>query len=215
MPHCGYASGLKWNLDPADPTENLSPGYGLDWGKRSTLFLWMWKTKLYFSLVLSFLISDFILCIYWTVVFRNTKWLSLPWVVAVCRHSGGVPQSPDCWSFCYVQGKMRASEVDDDRGMVSDADGVWDLGREDVELLERQDFCLCGCGIDGNGGSSSVDGSIGSGVFWSSGGVLWWKETSLCWVGFCGGGGSGAGDEVRCKASLVMFKWEGGFFVMF
>ena len=51
-----------------------------------------------------------------------------------------------------MQGKMRASEVDDDRGMVSDADGVWDLGREDVELLERQDFCLCGCGIDGNGG---------------------------------------------------------------
>lgn len=85
-------------------------------------------------------------------------------------------------------------------------------GGEDGELLERQDFCLCGCGFDGSGGSSSVDGSIGSGMFWSSGGVLWWKETSLCWVGFCGGGGSEAGDEVGCKASLVMFEWEGGFF---
>ena len=39
MCHTGYALRLKWNLDPADPTENVSPGYGLDWGKRSTLFL--------------------------------------------------------------------------------------------------------------------------------------------------------------------------------
>lgn len=34
-------------------------------------------------------------------------------------------------------------------------------GGEDGELLERQDFCLCGCGFDGSGGSSSVDGSMG------------------------------------------------------
>ena len=31
--HCGYISRLKWNLDPADPTENVSPEDRSDWGK--------------------------------------------------------------------------------------------------------------------------------------------------------------------------------------
>ena len=33
VPHCGYILRLTWNLNPADPTENMSPGDGSDWGK--------------------------------------------------------------------------------------------------------------------------------------------------------------------------------------
>ena len=36
----------------------------------------------------------------------------------------GVPQSPDCWSSCNIQRKMREGALDDDKGMVIDVEGV-------------------------------------------------------------------------------------------
>ena len=38
VPHGGYTSRLRCNLDLADPTENPSPGDGSGWGKE-ILFL--------------------------------------------------------------------------------------------------------------------------------------------------------------------------------
>ena len=37
-----------------------------------------------------------------------------------CRYSGGSPQSPDCWSYSNVWGKIGDFEVDNDRGMVKE-----------------------------------------------------------------------------------------------
>ena len=137
MCHTGYALRLKWNLDPADPTENVSPGYGLDWGKRSTLFLWI----VFFY---GFIIFDF----WFHFMYILDGGLQKHQVIVTslgccCRHSGGVSQSPDCWSSCYVWGKMKASEVGDDRGMVSDAEGVWDLVGKMVSCLsDRISVCV-------------------------------------------------------------------------
>ena len=45
-----------------------------------------------------------------------------------CLPGRRVPQSPDCWSSCNLWGKMREAGEDDDKDMVSDADGVQSLG---------------------------------------------------------------------------------------
>ena len=51
VPHYGYTSGLKWNLHPADPTENVSPGVGqtgekihcfCSCGNENCIFLWFY-----------------------------------------------------------------------------------------------------------------------------------------------------------------------------
>ena len=49
-----------------------------------------------------------------------------------CRHGGGVPQSPDCCSSCNVRGKMREGGVDDGKGMVSDVEGLRNLGGREM-----------------------------------------------------------------------------------
>lgn len=105
----------------------------------------------------------FILCIYWMVIFRNARLLSLPWVAAVGCCSGGAAQSPICESSCNVRGNVRTGEVDDDRGMVSDVEEVLNLGGRDM-LSRMRDYCLRGVG--------DVDGSGGSGVFTRGGGGL-------------------------------------------
>ena len=53
-----------------------------------------------------------------------------------CWPSRRVSQRPDCSSSCNVRGKMRGGGEDDDKGMVSDAEGVRSLGRR--ETLEEK-----------------------------------------------------------------------------
>ena len=41
-----------------------------------------------------------------------------------CLSRRRVSQSPNCWSFCNVWGKMGEGLEDDDKAMVNDAEGV-------------------------------------------------------------------------------------------
>ena len=45
-----------------------------------------------------------------------------------CWSGRRVSHSPDCLSSCNIRGKMREGGEDDDKGMVSDVEGVWSLG---------------------------------------------------------------------------------------
>ena len=60
-----------------------------------------------------------------------------------CRHSGGDPQSPDCWSSCNVFRKMREGEMDDDRSMVNEVEGVWNLVRREMLRCMREEISVC------------------------------------------------------------------------
>ena len=51
----------------------------------------------------------------------NCKFLGFP--VGI----GGGPQSPDDWSSCNAWQKIREGEVDDDKSMVNDVEGVQNL----------------------------------------------------------------------------------------
>ena len=68
------------------------------------------------------------------------KWWWLPWVAAVIKR---VPQSPDCWRSCNVRRKMRDGGEDDDKGMVSDTEGVRSLGGRETSSPMRGGICVC------------------------------------------------------------------------
>ena len=46
-----------------------------------------------------------------------------------CVDGRGVPQSPNRWISRKMQGKMEEGEMEDDKGMVMEVEGVWNLGR--------------------------------------------------------------------------------------
>ena len=58
---------------------------------------------------------------------------------------------------------MRESGEDDDKGKVSDIEGVQSLSGRDVKFHEGWDLCLRGSGDEGGGGGGGVDGSDGGG----------------------------------------------------
>ena len=60
-----------------------------------------------------------------------------------CWPSRRVSQSPDCWSSCNVRGKMRGGGEDDDKGMVSNAEGVRSLGGRETLSSMRDGICVC------------------------------------------------------------------------
>ena len=164
--------------------ENNSPG-----GRKYTDFV---NAEIEIVFFFGFIISYFFyftLCIYDGGL--QKRQVIVTSLGGCCRHSGRVPHSPDFWSSCNVRGKMREEEVDDDKGMVNDVQGVQNLGGRDVKLDEGRDFCLCdGVGVDGSGGSVRVDDGGGSGLFWSGGGGMFGsgRHFYVGW-GFCGGCG--------------------------
>ena len=54
-----------------------------------------------------------------------------------------VSQSIDCWSSCNVQEKMREGGEDDDKGMVSDVEGMRSLGRRETLSSMCDGICVC------------------------------------------------------------------------
>ena len=60
-----------------------------------------------------------------------------------CWPSRRVSQSPDCWSSCNVRGKMRGGGEDDDKGMVSNVEGVRSLGGRETLSSMRDGICAC------------------------------------------------------------------------
>ena len=97
----------------------------------------------FFGFINFYFLFYFILCIYWMVIFRNARLLSLPWVAAVGCCSGGAAQSPICESSCNVRGNVRMGEVDDDRGMVSYVEEVLNLGGRDMLSRMRDGTTVC------------------------------------------------------------------------
>ena len=105
VPHCGYKLGLKWNLDPADLTENVSPGGrgGGGWFKLGKKKYTVFVNK---EMEIVFFFGFIFFILFYVYIGR---WSSRT-------------LDPDCWSSCNMCGKMRAGEVDDDRGMVNNVD---------------------------------------------------------------------------------------------
>ena len=62
-----------------------------------------------------------------------------------CWHSGGAPQSLDCWSSCNARGKMGAGRMEDDSGIITeDLSGCegQNLGRRFVFMLMRANILI-------------------------------------------------------------------------
>ena len=159
------------------------------------------------------------------VVFRNAKWLWLPWVAV----AGIVEESPESWSLelLHCMGKVW------DGGSQRCGWGGWrrcaEPGQES-DWHEGRDFSLCG-----GGGVNGVMGVVyvfrtmflvsGRGELYRSGFFFGWRcHFWVEWV-FCGGGGGswsadggGSGSRefrtvsgVCYKSVSVVFEWEGGF----
>ena len=60
-----------------------------------------------------------------------------------CWPGWRVSQSPDCWSSCNVWGKIREGGENDDKGMVSDVEGVQSLGGREMLSTMRDGICSC------------------------------------------------------------------------
>ena len=60
-----------------------------------------------------------------------------------CWPGRRVPQSPDCWSSCNVRGKMGIGGENDDKGIVSDVEGVRSLGKRETLSSMRYGICVC------------------------------------------------------------------------
>ena len=58
-----------------------------------------------------------------------------------CWPSRTVSQSPDCWSSCNIRLKIREGGEDDDKGMVSDIEGVQSLGGREMLSSFRDEIC--------------------------------------------------------------------------
>ena len=84
-----------------------------------------------------------------------------------CRVDGrGAPQSPNRWRPSKVRGKMGEGEMEDDRGIVMEEEGAWNLGRMgNVELHEGGYWDVGLCPGVGRSGSVGMDGAdnVGSG----------------------------------------------------
>ena len=59
------------------------------------------------------------------------------------NHSWGVPQSPDCGSSYNMQVKMSEDEVDDDKDIVNDVEGVQNLGGREMLSCMREGISVC------------------------------------------------------------------------
>ena len=59
-----------------------------------------------------------------------------------CCPSRRVPQGPDYWSSCNIQGKMKEGGEDDDKGMVSAIEGVHSLGGREMSSPMRDGIVL-------------------------------------------------------------------------
>ena len=101
-------------------------------GNRSCIYLWFYH-------FLFFLFFYFVLCIFY-FVFCIVVVTSLG---HCCRHSGGFPQSLDCWSSWNVRGKIREVEVDDDKGMVNYVESVQNLGGREMLTCMREEISVC------------------------------------------------------------------------
>ena len=60
-----------------------------------------------------------------------------------CSSGTRVPQSPDCWSFCNVRGKIRECGGDDAKGIINDNEGVQSLGGRGMSRSIRDGICVC------------------------------------------------------------------------
>ena len=109
-------------------TSALEMGQTVRLGKRNT---YKGGMEIYFYLVLwsfYFLFAfDYILCVKFLQNFQV-----IVTSLDLCGWPGKrVPQSPDCWSSCNIQGKMREGGEDDDKGMICVTEGVRSLGGRD------------------------------------------------------------------------------------
>ena len=106
---------------------------------------------MHFSLVLSFVIFTFIYLFIYLFIFilcildggLQKHQVIVTSLGRYCRRSGGVPQSPDCWSSCNVREKMREGEVDDGKGRVKDVEGVHNLGGREMLSCMKEGSSVC------------------------------------------------------------------------
>ena len=102
---------------------------------------------MHFSLVLSFFIFTFIYLFNFILCILDGGLQKHQVIVTSLgryyRRSGGVPQSPDCWSSCNVQEKMREGEVDDGKGRVKDVEGVHNLGGREMLSCMKEGISVC------------------------------------------------------------------------
>ena len=118
-----------------------------------------------------------------------------------CCPGSRVPQSPNCCTSSNVGGKLREGGEDDEKGIVSDVEGVRSLGGTgNAGFHEGWYLCLCGggggcgCGcidgssegggVDGNGGSSGVgdSGESNESIVYRSGGGGGSIESIISWL---------------------------------
>ena len=59
------------------------------------------------------------------------------------RDSRGIPQSPNCCSSYNLWGKMGESEMDDDRSMVKEVEGMWNFGRREMSHYLSEGISVC------------------------------------------------------------------------